>query len=528
MRKLLRSKSAITQSRKAGLFTSLYHRDNGVCLTEFSYAKVLASSLSLRPLEKSRASFNGVKLTNYETSVLMSMLLTKYMRGKLLLTRSDLHDYQNKAIGFIKDKGKCALFLDMGLGKTISTLTAISDYFDDFAVSRVLVIAPLRVANTVWKQEAKNWKHTKHLDIGICTGPAGNRRTVLNRTHDVTVINRENIAWLVDNNKWQWDMVVIDESSSFKSAKSKRFKALRKVVKYIKKTVLLTGTPSPNGQMDLWSQMYLIDQGDRLCKTITNFRNLYFQQAGYMGYAYELREDSADRINNRIKDVCLSMSSEDYLELPDRVVLVERVVLPLAATEQYKALEREFLIVLEEGTVQAVSAGVLAGKLLQYANGAVYDEEGVPQIVHNAKIDAIKEIVEDNPTENLLVAYNYKHDLSRLQLAFPNAVTLSKSGDELETWNRGEIKMLLAHPASAGHGLNAQHGGSVIVWFGLNWSLELYQQFNARLHRQGQEKPVRIMHIVTEGTIDEQVLGAIGSKAKTQSDLLEFIKKANN
>ncbi len=438
--------------------------------------------------------------------------------------RGDLHGYQHHAVDFIRTRGDCALFLDMGLGKTISTLTAVSDFLDDFAVSRVLIVAPLRVANTVWAQEALKWTHTKHLDIAVCTGSAENRKAIISSDPDVMVINRENIAWLVTIEPWKWDMIVIDESSSFKSAESKRFKALKKVVKHIKKTVLLTGTPAPNGQMDLWSQMYLIDQGARLCRTITNFRNLYFQPSGYMGYKYELRDGSEDKINDKIKDVCLSMSADDYLELPDRMDIIERVQMPDEVMRDYKDFERQFFMELQEGTIEAVSAAVMAGKLLQMSNGAVYDGGGKAHVIHDAKIDALKEMVEDNPTENLLVAYNYKHDLWRLLKAFPDAVQLDKKGEALDRWNRGEIKMLLAHPASAGHGLNAQHGGSVVVWFGLNWSLELYQQFNARLHRQGQEKPVKVFHIICEDTIDWTVKAAIDAKAKTQSDLLEFIK----
>ena len=438
--------------------------------------------------------------------------------------RGDLHGYQHHAVDFIRTRGDCALFLDMGLGKTISTLTAVSDFLDDFAVSRVLIVAPLRVANTVWAQEALKWTHTKHLDIAVCTGSAENRKAIISSDPDVMVINRENIAWLVTIEPWKWDMIVIDESSSFKSAESKRFKALKKVVKHIKKTVLLTGTPAPNGQMDLWSQMYLIDQGARLCRTITNFRNLYFQPSGYMGYKYELRDGSEDKINDKIKDVCLSMSADDYLELPDRMDIIERVQMPDEVMRDYKDFERQFFMELQEGTIEAVSAAVMAGKLLQMSNGAVYDGEGKAHVIHDAKIDALKEMVEDNPTENLLVAYNYKHDLWRLLKAFPDAVQLDKKGEALDRWNRGKIKMLLAHPASAGHGLNAQHGGSVVVWFGLNWSLELYQQFNARLHRQGQEKPVKVFHIICEDTIDWTVKAAIDAKAKTQSDLLEFIK----
>lgn len=441
-----------------------------------------------------------------------------------MLRRSDLHAYQVKAIEYAKVKLKCALFLDLGLGKTTITLTAISDLLDDFAVERVLIVAPLRVANTVWKSEARLWDHLKHLDIVICTGSASERRAALAKKADITVINRENVAWLVLNGKWRWDMVVIDESSSFKSSKSKRFRALKKVSKKIKAIFLLSGTPAPNGQMDLWPQMFLIDQGDRLFKTITQFRQRFFVPAGFQGYSWEIKDDAADDINKRISDVCIHMDNDDYLNLPSRTDIIAQVTLCDIDMEAYREFEKHFIIELEKADVTAVSAGVLANKLLQFANGNLYDEDGDAHPIHDLKIKALEEIIEDNPTENLLVAYNYKSDLARLQKAFPKAVTLSRSGAELDAWNDGEVSMLLAHPASAGHGLNAQHGGSVVVWFGLNWSLELYQQFNARLHRQGQTRPVRVLHIVAEDTIDERVMLALAGKAKTQRELLEYIK----
>jgi len=437
--------------------------------------------------------------------------------------RSDLHNYQNHAISFIKEKKKCALFLGMGLGKTVSSLTAVLDLLEDFAATKVLVIAPLRVANTVWKQETQEWSHLKTMDVGICTGSAANRRKVILQNHDITVINRENVVWLVENFKWGWDTVVLDESSGFKSFKSKRFKALKKVLKHIDILVELTGTPSPNGQMDLWSQVYLMDQGERLGRTISNFRSRFFKPSGYMGYSYELLEGSEDKINNLISDLCLSMSADDYLELPDRISVVEKVSLSKNILDQYKELEKEFLLELEDVGIEAPSAGVLANKLLQFSNGAVYDEQKKYHVLHDEKIDRLKEIIEDNQGENIFVAYNFKSDLERLVKAFPKATVLDKEGKALKAWNKGKVKMLLAHPASAGHGLNAQYGGSVIIWFGLNWSLELYQQFNARLHRQGQTKPVRIIHIVSEKTIDLKVLQALSSKAKTQKDLLDFM-----
>lgn len=442
-----------------------------------------------------------------------------------MLTRSNLHHYQNSAIEFVRSKPKCGLFLDMGLGKTATSLTVVSDFLDNFFISRVLIVAPLRVANTVWKQEAEKWEHLKHLNIDICTSSTEQRTRGLNSNADIHVINRENIPWLVENLKWKWDMVIIDESSSFKSMKSKRFKSLKKITKYVKSMLLLTGTPSPNGLMDLWSQLYLIDNGERLGRTITNYRQRFFKSTGYMSYGYKANSDADEKIKALIKDVCVTMSAKDYLELPDKVDLNEYVTLPETATKQYKELEKEFLLTLEEGVdIETPSAGALVNKLLQMCNGSVYDENKKAHEIHSGKIQAMKEIIDDNSSENFLVAYNFKSDLARLQKAFPQAVLLSKSGDELGEWNRGKIKMLLAHPASAGHGLNAQFGGSAIIWFGLNWSLELYQQFNARLHRQGQDRPVRIIHIVAKGCLDEKVLLALHSKAKTQNELIEYLK----
>jgi len=441
-----------------------------------------------------------------------------------MLTRDDLHSYQRHAVDYIKDKKRCGLFLPMGMGKTATTLTATSDLLDDFIINRALIVAPLRVANTVWKQECANWDHLQDLDIGVCTGTPHNRQKVLLEGHDITVINRENIPWLVKNWKWDFDALVIDESSSFKSHKSQRFKALKAVQKKINYLVELTGTPSPNGIADLWSQLYLIDKGARLGKTVTAYRQRFFIPAGFGGYQWEPRKGAADQVQELIADVCLSMKAEDYLDLPDRIDTVARVDMPPKAQEQYDELEKEFLLELDAVDITAPTAAAKAGKLLQLANGAVYDENGTAHIIHDVKIDALKDFIEDNAGENILVAYNFKSDLVRLKKTFPKAVVLDKAGDAVAAWNSGEIELLLAHPASAGHGLNLQHGGAVVLWFGLNWSLELYQQFNARLHRQGQERPVRIVHIVARGTIDERVMLALGAKAKTQNDLLEYLK----
>lgn len=442
-----------------------------------------------------------------------------------MYNRSDLHSYQNSAVGFINQRQKCGLFLDMGLGKTATTLTVISDFLEDFRIQKVLVIAPLRVANTVWKQEAQKWSHLTHLKISICTGSEGQRLLGLKSDADIYVINRENIPWLVQKLKWKWDMVVVDESSSFKSAKSKRFRALKSVSKYIKSMVLLTGTPSPNGLMDLWSQIFLIDNGERLGRTISNYRSRFFKQSGYMGYDYKPLPDSDEKIKSLIKDICITMKAEDYLELPNRIDINEYIEMPNDVMQAYEEFEKEFILTINKDVdIEAPSAATLVNKLLQMCNGAIYDEDGKFHELHDCKLQTMKEIIEDNPNENFLVAYNYKSDLIRLKKAFPKAVILSKPGSELDDWNKGNVRILLAHPASAGHGLNAQKGGSCVIWFGLNWSLELYQQFNARIHRQGQTKPVRIIHIVAKDGIDEQVLKALNSKAKTQEELLQYLK----
>lgn len=448
----------------------------------------------------------------------------------MLLNRSNLHSYQEIAIKIIIEKRKCGIFLDMGLGKTAATLTAISDMFDNFSISKVLIIAPLRVANSVWKQEALKWDHLKNLNIVICTGSEKQRSEAIKSNADVYIINRENIPWLINTClwklKWKWDMVVIDESSSFKNSRSERFKSLKKVTQHIKSLVLLSGTPSPNGEMDLWSQLYLIDNGERLGRTITNFRQRFFI-SDYTGYNYKIIPGASEKIKELIKDVCITMSAEDYLNLPGEVYLTEYVEMPKNIKEQYKQLESNFLLTLENGDIHTPSASILANKLLQMCNGAVYDSEKNTHEIHNLKLDMLKEIIEENPNENFLIAYNYKSDLQRILKAFPEAVTLSKGTKEQDDWNLGKIKILVTHPASAGHGLNLQFGGNIVVWFGLNWSLELYQQFNKRLNRQGQKNLVRIIHIVVKDGLDEKVMLALNNKAKTQKNLIDYLKVNN-
>lgn len=445
-----------------------------------------------------------------------------------MLSRKDLHDYQKRAVEFIKEKKRCLLLLDMGLGKTVSTLTAVSDLLDSFAISKVLVIAPLRVANSVWKQEVGNWEHLEHLRVSICTGSAKERIAALHHDAEVYVINRENVPWLLEyfKGKSPFDCVVVDESSSFKNPSSQRFKALRKMLPSTEYMVLLTGTPSPNGLMDVWSQAYLVDFGMSLGRTITSYRQRFFNQNQW-GFGYEIKKGSDAKIHELMRPYALSMQAKDYLELPEPIPIYTHIDIPPKAKAGYDDFAKELYMEIDGEEVEALSAAVLANKLLQYANGAVYtDEAGGWALTHNAKIEALKEIVEDNEGETMLVAYNFKSDLERLQKAFPEAVVLDSSAETVRRWNGGEIPMLLAHPASAGHGLNLQKGGSLAVWFGLNWSLELYQQFNARLDRQGQTKPVRIVHLIASGTIDELVVQAIESKEKVQTLLLETLRAA--
>jgi SNF2 family DNA or RNA helicase len=444
-----------------------------------------------------------------------------------MLSRENLHGYQRRAVSFIRDRRRCGLFLDMGLGKTSSALTAASDLIENFSVHKILIIAPLRVANSVWAQEARKWAHLKHLRVSVCTGGQKARLVALQADADVFVINRENVAWLVETvgPKWPFDMVIIDESSSFKNPSSQRFKALRRVLPKTEYMVLLTGTPSPNSLLDLWSQIYMIDFGQALGRTMTSFKQRFFEP-DFMGYKFTAREGSADKIHALIAPNVIHMSAEDYLDLPERIDLIERVDLDRDTLATYNEFEETLLAQLDDGEeVEASTAAVLANKLLQFANGCMYTgADGKWSLIHDSKINALLEIIEDNPNENILVAYNYRFDLERLQAAFPDAVVLDKKQETIDRWNRGEIKMLLAHPASAGHGLNLQGGGATITWFGLTWSLELYQQFNARLHRQGQLKPVKILHVVARNTIDERVLNVLSFKNATQKQLLQALK----
>jgi SNF2 family DNA or RNA helicase len=437
-----------------------------------------------------------------------------------------MHSYQNRGVTHIKTKHKSALWLDMGLGKTATTLTAIDELmFDEFDVYKVLIIAPLRVANNVWHSEAKKWSHLHRFKFSIITGSVTERLSALQRSADIYIINRENVEWLVNilGKKWTFDMVVIDESSSFKSHSSKRFKALKKVLPFTNRIVELTGTPASNGYIDIWSQMFLLDSGIRLGRTIGIYRDRFFDK-DYMGYTYTLRSGSVNQIQESIKDLILSMSAEDYLTLPDYIPSIVHNNLEGKLLQDYNRFEKEMVLNLgKENQITAMSAATLSNKLLQFCSGAVYSEVKEVQYIHDLKIEMLKEIIEENPNDNILIAYNYRHELERVLKAFPNARVLDKNSSTIENWNAGNIKQLIAHPASAGHGLNLQDGGSLIVWFGFTWSLELYQQFNARLYRQGQKNHVRVMHLAV-GEIENRLMSVLMSKEATQDKLLESLK----
>lgn len=453
------------------------------------------------------------------------------------MDKSDLHKYQKVCVEHIITHPFCGVFLDMGLGKTISTLTAIEELKYDYCeIDTVLVIAPKRVAETVWEEEAKKWDHTKHLTFSKIIGTERQRLAALKVKADVHIISRDNIAWLCSlyAAKLPYDMLVIDELSSFKAHQTQRFKSLRLARPWFKRVVGLTGTPAPNGLINLWSQMYLIDRGERLEKTITAYRSRYFRPGasnGYVVYSYKLLSDSERLIQERIKDICISMRAEDYLEMPERIDNFVRVTMPDKLMDAYKKFEQENVITLaneiEEGTttVNAVNAAALSNKLLQFANGAMYDENKNVVPIHDLKLEALKEIIEAADGKPVLVAWTYQFDRDRIKNYFRSMAPRElKTAEDINDWNAGKVRLMLAHPASAGHGINLQAGGNIIVWYGLTWSLELYQQFNARLYRQGQKQRTIIHHIVNSGTHDEDVVKALKSKDKTQNNLMNSIK----
>ena len=438
-----------------------------------------------------------------------------------------LRPYQEFAYKQIVEKPACALFMDMGLGKTLTTLTAINELVNNlFAVGRVLIIAPLRVAETTWPDEILKWG--LDLKISAVIGSRQQRECALHVDADIYTINRENVEWLCKEcgADWPFDMVVIDESSSFKNPQAKRFRALKRVRPLIHRIVELTGTPTPNGLMDLWSQIYLLDRGERLGRGISAYRKKWFYPgAGYGHVVYDWipREHAHEEIYQAISDICISMKSEDYLTLPPVVKNLVRVKLPGAVQKRYKQLERDLILPLGDSDILATTAATLSNKLIQFANGFCYDENGDPAIMHEQKLDALQEIIEDNPYHTVMVFYWYKEDLAMLKKRFSKAKEL-KTAKDISDWNAGKIPLLLVHPASEGHGLNLQQGGSLAVWYSLTWSLELYQQANKRLHRSGQEHTVIIHHIIAEGTIDEDIMRVLEGKRAGQDGLMEAIK----
>lgn len=443
------------------------------------------------------------------------------------------HNYQRHCIQRLITDVALGLFLDMGLGKTVITLTAINELkYNRFATSKVLIVAPKKVAEATWSKEAAKWDHLKHLRFSLVLGNKTRRIRAINTPADIYVINRENVCWLVDyfRNTWPFDMVVIDESSSFKNHRAKRFKSLTWVRHSIKRIVELTGTPAPNGLMDLWAQLYLLDEGQRLGKHIGGFRERYFnpdQRSAQQVFSYKPKPGADEAIHKLIGDICISMKAKDYLELPDVVINDIPVLLTPSAQKKYNQLEKEMLLQVDEKLIDVTSAAALSNKLLQLCNGAVYDESKAVVEIHGCKIEAFMELIEQLNGQPVLVFYNFKHDLWRLEAALTktNLRIRRLKGPQDETdWNNRQIDILLAHPASAAFGLNLQDGGNHVIWFGLNWSLELYQQANKRLHRQGQKQKVIVHHLAVEGGRDVDVVSALEDKGATQDALIESLK----
>ena len=443
-----------------------------------------------------------------------------------MLSRENLHHYQVEAYDFIKSKLRCAAWLDLGLGKTCTALTAISDLIDDFDVKRVLVVAPLRVAGKTWTDEAKKWSHLRHLRIRTAIGPQKARIAAVNdKQCDIVTINVENLVWLEEvlGRHSPFDMIVVDESSMFKDRATKRFKALVRLARAARRIVMLTGTPAPNSYQDLWSQFYILDSGERLYPAKSRFMETFFKQVDRDGYKFVLKKGAAEVIHSRVKDITVSMKAKDYLELPDRIDNIVRIDLDDNTRSVYDEMETECIVELEGSEVKAVSAASVANKLMQITNGRVYGEGKSVLTLHDAKLDALREIIAE-ANEPVLVWYTFQSDRDAILAAFPQARTIKEGNKIIDEWNRGEVPILVAHPASAGHGLNLQHGGRIMVWYGLNWSLELYQQACARLHRQGQTKPVLNYHLIAKDTIDETVFAVLRRKDAGQEHLLAALK----
>ena len=437
------------------------------------------------------------------------------------------HEYQKYAIEYIKTHPVTALFLDMGLGKTVTTLTAIRDLmYDSFEIKHVLVVAPLRVARDTWPEEIRKWDHLKELTCSVVVGTVAERRRALQQDAEIYIVNRENLAWLYENSRLDFDMVILDELSSFKNHQSKRFRAMKALRPRVKRIVGLTGTPSGNGLMDLWAEFRILDMGKRLGRYISQYQNLYFQPDKHNGmvvYSYKPLLGAEEAIYHQIADITVSMKATDYLKMPELVSVAKEVRLSGKEKEQYDELKKSLVLELPGGEITAANAASLTLKLSQLANGAIYTDDKDVVTIHDRKLDAMEDLVESANGKPVLVAYWFKHDKERIQQRM-EAREL-KEPQDFADWNAGKIPVALIHPASAGHGLNLQQGGSILVWFGLTWSLELYQQTNARLWRQGQEdKTVIIQHIVAKDTIDEHILKVLEHKDGTQAALIEAVK----
>lgn len=431
----------------------------------------------------------------------------------------NLHNYQLKAVEFVLRKKRVALWLDMGLGKTVISLTAakklIDKYQDNF---KVLIIAPLLVANNVWHEEIGNWGHLKHLTWSIVTGNEKQRTEALQKDVNIYITNRDSVSWLYKKKYTKWDLIIVDESASFKNANTKRVKDLAKF--QYQHMIQLTGTPSPNGLVDIWSQLFLLDHGERLGKNVYGYLHRYFYKDEYKHVYICLRPDD---IYKAVQDITMVMKSEDYLDLPDLISTNTKVELSSTDFKTYKQLEEDYITEIQNKTIVVEFAAALSNKLFQYCNGAIYDENKNIIEIHKVKIEALKDIIENNPNNNILVAYNFKSDLLRLQEHFKDAVVMDKEGKNAVLWNQNKIKLLLCHPASASEGLNLQQGGNILVWFSLTWNLKNYLQMNKRLHRQGQLKPVIINHIIVKDCIDEKIMNSLAAKDVTQNSLLNAL-----
>lgn len=436
-------------------------------------------------------------------------------------------DYQERAKAHILENKASALFLDMGLGKTVITLTALNEMLNDYYdIGRILIVAPKRVATKTWPDELKKWDHLSGLSYKLLTGTLKQRLKALSEPADIYIINRENLVWLVNTCKpWTFDCVVLDELSSFKSYKARRTRAICKVRSSIKRIIGLTGTPAPRSLEDLWSELYILDGGIRLGKTLTGYRETYFipgARRDHVVYEWILKNGSADMIYKKISDICISMSADDYLELPEKIDINIPITLGATELKLIKDLSKNYIAELDNEVITVADAAVLSGKLLQLSSGAIYDDIGY-KIVHDKKLEALDELIESANGKSVLIAYWFRHELERLKARYPNGRVID-SDQDIDDWNDQKIQIAFINPASAGHGLNLQSGGHILIWFSLIWDLELYLQLVKRLYRQGQKYPVIVYHLIATGTIDEKVIRGLIKKDLSQSALIEAVK----